>query len=118
MGEKNLSVYLFIKSFDSFLIEPMDKFMNLLKNDEWKHVRSIVTTTFTTVKLKKVLLKKGYIFEFFMNHVLRVLICLFKDVASYVELHKKLRCIFERRSGKGWNNHSKNVAYSFNCFLN
>lgn len=39
---------------ESFAIEPGDKFLTNLKDDEWKNVRSILTATFTSGKLKSV----------------------------------------------------------------
>ncbi len=63
-----LSIYL--QTFDSFSIDPMDKFLNVLKNDEWKNVRSIVTTTFTTAKLKKVKYKVIFTYIYFFEAIL------------------------------------------------
>jgi cytochrome P450 len=39
---------------EAFTVEPMDKFLIFLKDDEWKNVRSIVSGTFTSGKLKTV----------------------------------------------------------------
>ena len=36
-------------------VEPFDKFLTTLKDDEWKNARSILTTAFTAGKLKWVL---------------------------------------------------------------
>lgn len=38
---------------EGLLIEPADKFLTVLKDEEWKNVRSILTTTFTSGKLKE-----------------------------------------------------------------
>nr|AHL88979.1 cytochrome p450 3044A1 [Brachionus koreanus] len=40
------------RTFDSFSVEPTDKFMTILKDGEWKNVRAIVTSAFTSGKLK------------------------------------------------------------------
>ena len=45
-----------------FEIEPIDKFLTVLKGEEWKSIRSIVTTTFTSGKLKTVRIKFLYFF--------------------------------------------------------
>ena len=45
-----------------FEIEPIDKFLTVLKGEEWKSIRSIVTTTFTSGKLKTVRIKLLYFF--------------------------------------------------------
>ncbi len=34
---------------------PFDKFLTNVKNEEWKNMRSIVTTTFSSGKLKSVI---------------------------------------------------------------
>mgnify|MGYP001810828208 CR=1 FL=1 len=46
--------------FDGVKIEPFNNFLNFIKDDEWKNVRAIVTTSFTSAKLKEVdkILKK------------------------------------------------------------
>jgi hypothetical protein len=43
------------KVFECFMIEPSDKFLTVLKDDEWKNARSILTATFTSGKLKSVI---------------------------------------------------------------
>ncbi len=42
------------KLFKEFLKPPFERSLNNLINDDWKNVRSIVTTTFTSGKLKEV----------------------------------------------------------------
>lgn len=39
--------------FDGLFIEPLDKWLSNIKDDEWKNARSIVSTTFTSGKLKE-----------------------------------------------------------------
>lgn len=46
------------KVLDAFQVEPMDKFLTAIKDDEWKNVRSLVSTTFTSGKLKSVMYKE------------------------------------------------------------
>ena len=43
------------RTLDGLLLDPFDKFMTVLKDDEWKNVRSIVTSTFTSGKLKELM---------------------------------------------------------------
>ena len=43
------------KTFDVFSIDPFDKTLLVLKDEEWRNVRSIVSTTFTSGKLKSVI---------------------------------------------------------------
>lgn len=61
---KNLQIFYFIaisysfsiyKPFEALFVDPMDKFISNLKDDEWKNVRAILSTTFTSGKLKEVL---------------------------------------------------------------
>lgn len=40
------------------MIEPTDKFMTVLKDEEWKNARAIVTTAFTSGKIKSVIILK------------------------------------------------------------
>ena len=40
--------------FEGLFIEPFDKWLLNIKDDEWKNVRSIVSTAFTSGKLKQV----------------------------------------------------------------
>lgn len=40
------------RTFDGFFDEPLNKFLTVLKDDEWKNVRSLLTSTFTSGKLK------------------------------------------------------------------
>lgn len=42
------------KSIESITIKPLDKLLTVLKDDEWKNVRAILTTSFTSGKLKSV----------------------------------------------------------------
>jgi hypothetical protein len=42
------------KFFEANGFEPFSKFLSNLKDDEWKNVRSIISTTFTSGKLKLV----------------------------------------------------------------
>nr|UOU03277.1 cytochrome P450 3044A1/2 [Brachionus rubens] len=49
---KDFNYFVNRRTFDSLLIEPIDKFITVLKDDEWKNVRAIITTTFTSGKLK------------------------------------------------------------------
>jgi hypothetical protein len=37
---------------------PFDKFLTNVKNDEWKNMRSVITTTFSSGKLKLVSVSK------------------------------------------------------------
>lgn len=39
---------------EGLMLEPVDTFLTNLKDNEWKNVRSIVTPTFTSGKLKEV----------------------------------------------------------------
>lgn len=64
IGEPKILKAIMIKNFNCFrnrrrleilsTMEPFKSFMTLLQDDEWKSVRSIVTTTFTSGKLKSV----------------------------------------------------------------
>lgn len=42
------------KTFDPFMVEPFSKFLTIIKDEEWKNVRAIVTTNLTSGKLKSV----------------------------------------------------------------
>lgn len=52
---KDFSSFVNRRVIDSFAIDPFDKFLTNLKDDEWKNVRSVLTATFTSGKLKSVL---------------------------------------------------------------
>jgi hypothetical protein len=39
---------------EGLFVDPMDKWMSNIRDEEWKNVRSIVSTTFTSGKLKEV----------------------------------------------------------------
>jgi hypothetical protein len=65
-----------IQILESFKIEPIDKFLTVLKDDEWKNVRAILTTTFTSGKLKSV----NITLNNKMIKLLNKLITLLKDV--------------------------------------
>nr|QEV83804.1 cytochrome P450 [Brachionus rotundiformis] len=49
---KDFNSFVNRRTFESFTIEPTDKFMTILKDEEWKNVRAIVTTAFTSGKLR------------------------------------------------------------------
>lgn len=49
---KDSSVFVNRRSFEKLLFDPFDKFLTALRDDEWKNVRSIITTAFTSGKLK------------------------------------------------------------------
>ncbi|CAF0881016.1 unnamed protein product [Brachionus calyciflorus] len=49
---KDFNYFVNRRIFDSLLVEPLDKFMTILRDEEWKNVRAIITTAFTTGKLK------------------------------------------------------------------
>jgi cytochrome P450 len=51
---KDFSSYVNRRVFDALLLDPIDKFLTVLKDDEWKNVRSLVSSTFTSGKLKLV----------------------------------------------------------------
>lgn len=44
-----------LKSVQFRMVWPINKFLVSLKDDEWKNARSIVTTSFTSGKLKSVI---------------------------------------------------------------
>lgn len=45
---------MFLKSFEGISDETFDKMLTVLKDDEWKNVRTIVTNALTSSKLKGV----------------------------------------------------------------
>lgn len=49
-----LYVNLFKKVFEAILVKPFDKMMSTLKDEEWKSVRTHVTPTLTSGRLKSV----------------------------------------------------------------
>ncbi|RNA32702.1 cytochrome P450 3A9-like [Brachionus plicatilis] len=49
---KDFNCFVNRRTFDSLAVEPTDKFLTSLKDDKWKNVRTIVTTAFTSGKLK------------------------------------------------------------------
>ncbi|RNA30710.1 Cytochrome P450, partial [Brachionus plicatilis] len=49
---KDFNCFVNRRNFASFAVEPTDKFMSVLKDEEWKNVRAILTTAFTSGKLK------------------------------------------------------------------
>jgi cytochrome P450 len=44
------------RTFNQLSVPPADKFLSDIKGEEWKNVRSIVSTTFTSGKLKSVII--------------------------------------------------------------
>lgn len=61
---KDFNVFTNRGVLDAVKIEPFDHFLSLIKDDEWKNVRAILSTTFTTGKLKAVCQKNLKIFDF------------------------------------------------------
>nr|ATW72294.1 cytochrome p450 CYP3044A7 [Brachionus calyciflorus] len=49
---KDFNYFVNRRRFESLEVEPLDKLMTVLKDEEWKNVRAIITTAFTTGKLK------------------------------------------------------------------
>jgi hypothetical protein len=48
------SYIIFLKIIEGIFNEPFSSFITMLKDDEWKNVRSIISATFTSGKLKSV----------------------------------------------------------------
>jgi thromboxane-A synthase len=63
---KDFNSFVNRRSFNELQKPPADKFLTDLKDDEWKNVRSIVSTTFTSGKLKLV----GCFFYSFLTLIL------------------------------------------------
>lgn len=54
---KDFSSFVNHRVFDALLIDPLDKFILVLKDEEWKNVRSLMSASFTSAKLKLVIEK-------------------------------------------------------------
>jgi hypothetical protein len=52
---KDFQYFVNRRVFEPLAVEPADKFLTVLKDDEWKNVRSIVSSVFTSGKLKSVI---------------------------------------------------------------
>nr|APA31878.1 cytochrome p450 01657 [Brachionus plicatilis] len=66
---KDFNCFVNRRTFDSLTVEPTDKFMTILKDEEWKNVRAIVTTAFTSGKLKSMSKHINECSDIFENHL-------------------------------------------------
>ena len=55
---KDFGVFTNRRRIEALMFEPYNYFLSLIKDEEWKSVRAILSTTFTSGKLKSVLNKK------------------------------------------------------------
>ncbi|CAF0846127.1 unnamed protein product [Brachionus calyciflorus] len=62
--EGSSPVVLTTDRFESLEVEPLDKLMTVLKDEEWKNVRAIITTAFTTGKLKSNLSYETHMYKY------------------------------------------------------
>lgn len=99
-----------LKSIDSITLEPLDKFLTVLKDDEWKNVRAILTTSFTSGKLK--LVTKYPFFNsiqvLFLTSANKLSKCL--DVKMYFGFYQKLYELSGRFDQKRWHFGNKIVS--------
>lgn len=51
---KDFGVFTNRKQIEAMMIEPYDHFLTLIKDEEWKSVRAVLSTSFTSGKLKSV----------------------------------------------------------------
>lgn len=51
---KNFGVFTNRKRIEALMFEPYDHFLSLIKDEEWKSIRAVLSTSFTSGKLKSV----------------------------------------------------------------